>query len=322
MPRFGAVHGFGAVLPPEATPGAARNTLIEQGLTARLGTPLRTQECVYPVVRRANQAETRASSRPRPHLARGGSVVELLIVVAILLVVMAIAMPRLLAAKKSAQEASAVVFLRNLHSAQMQYYITHGSYAATFAELEGFLAANQGLAPLRQFAAGTSPVPIEAMPTLAFLLLPTPGLPDSQAYTSDGPKRPNETDQHADSGSAPIGSSPGSGNSNPARGSNGESSPGADQNGGGASESDPGSGPGGSSSSRGRDGSQDGAWSKADRMTYQGYEFYLLRPTAHTWNCLAMPVRDERNGHHYFADQSGAIRREYGRPASAQSPLL
>ncbi len=84
-------------------------------------------------------------------------------------------MPRLLAARRSVQQASAVVFLRNLHAAQEQYFVVHGQYAATFAELEGFLAANsQSLTPVETLRVRWQPVRNGSLPTLAFLLLPAP----------------------------------------------------------------------------------------------------------------------------------------------------
>lgn len=245
-------------------------------------------------------------------------------VLAILLVILAIALPRLMAARTSAQEASAVVFLRSLHAAQEQYYIAHGNYAATFAELEGYLASNGGaLAPLHAFSAGLTPQRNSTMPMLAFLLLPAPGMADESAYTGNGPKRPQGEDEQSGGGGTGLGDPAAGGGSNPPGKGNGDSGPGDGQ--GPGSGSDNGSDPsqqGGSPSGASPGGSQGGEWAKADRITYQGYEFYLLRPNAHSWNCLAMPVRNERSGHHYFADQTGTIRREFGKPASAQSPAI
>jgi type II secretory pathway pseudopilin PulG len=250
--------------------------------------------------------------------------VELLIVVAILLVVLAIALPRLMAARQTAQEASAVVFLRNLHAAQEQYYIVHRTYAATFAELEGYLASNGGaLAPQRAFPEGLTPLRNNTMPTLAFLLLPAAAMPDQSAYASNGPKRPQGNDEQSGGGGTGLGDPAAGGGSNPPGKGNGDSGPGGGQDPG--SGSDDGANPnqqGGSPSGAKPGGSQGGEWAKADRITYQGYEFYLLRPNAHSWNCLAMPVRNEQGGHHYFADQTGTIRREFGKPAGAQSPAL
>lgn len=56
----------------------------------------------------------------------GFSLIELLIVVAILGVIMAIAVPNLLSSKRAANEASAVSSLRTIHSCQMTYQATTG----------------------------------------------------------------------------------------------------------------------------------------------------------------------------------------------------
>ncbi len=274
-------------------------------------------------MRYANQGGEK-SSRVATRRARGTSLVEMLIVVSILLVILAIALPRLMAARQSAQQASAVVFLRNLHAAQEQYHFVNGTYAGTFAELEGYLAANGGgLATQPAFPVGLTPLRNSTMPTLAFLLLPTAAMPDQSSYASNGPKRPEGEDENSGGGGAGSGAPAGGGGSNPPGKGTNDSGPGAGQ--GPGSGSGDGSNPpeqGGSPSGGKPGGSQGGVWSKADRITYQGYEFYLLRLNAHSWNCLAMPVRNEHSGHHYFADQTGTIRREFGRPASAQSPAL
>jgi type II secretory pathway pseudopilin PulG len=273
-------------------------------------------------MRHASQSGQQSSGAARR--AKGASLVELLIVVAILLVILAIALPRLVAARATAQEASAVVFLRNLHAAQEQYYIVHGTYAATFAELEGYLASNGGaLAPPQVFPVGLSPLRNSTMPTLAFLLLPAPDVADGSAYSGNGPKRPEGEDEKSGGGGAGSGAPAGGGGSNPPGKGNDDRGSGGGQNPGSGSGNDSNAPEQGGSPSGGKpDGSKGGVWSKADRITYQGYEFYLLRPNAHSWNCLAMPARNEHSGHHYFADQTGTIRREFGKPASAQSPAL
>src|SRR5712691_6285639 len=74
---------------------------------------------------------------------KGFSLIELLIVVVIIGIIAAIAIPNLLAARRSANEGSAIASLRTLHGAQMTYAATHGNgkFAGTPGALDktGFL---------------------------------------------------------------------------------------------------------------------------------------------------------------------------------------
>ena len=76
---------------------------------------------------------------------KGFSLIELLIVVVIIGIIAAIAIPNLLAARRSANEGSAVSAMRTLHGAQMTYQATQGSgnYAgATSNDTTGLAALN------------------------------------------------------------------------------------------------------------------------------------------------------------------------------------
>jgi prepilin-type N-terminal cleavage/methylation domain-containing protein len=69
----------------------------------------------------------------------GFSLIELLIVVAIILIIAAIAIPNLLSGKMAANEASAVQSLRTIQSAETLYATTYPTvgYSATLASLGG-----------------------------------------------------------------------------------------------------------------------------------------------------------------------------------------
>src|SRR5271170_2823872 len=70
---------------------------------------------------------------------KGFSLIELLIVVAIILIIAAIAIPNLLRARIAANESSAVASIRTLNTAQISYnsaYPTVG-FASTLASLSG-----------------------------------------------------------------------------------------------------------------------------------------------------------------------------------------
>jgi prepilin-type N-terminal cleavage/methylation domain-containing protein len=66
---------------------------------------------------------------------KGFSLIELLIVVAIILIIAAIAIPNLLRARMSANEASAVGSLRTINTSEIQYNSTYGLGFGTLAQI-------------------------------------------------------------------------------------------------------------------------------------------------------------------------------------------
>lgn len=65
----------------------------------------------------------------------GFSLIELLIVIAIILIILAIALPRLGKARMSAYEMAALRTVTTIHTAEAQYFSQFGKFAGTLVEL-------------------------------------------------------------------------------------------------------------------------------------------------------------------------------------------
>jgi type IV pilus assembly protein PilA len=79
---------------------------------------------------------------------RGFSLIELLIVVAIILIIAAIAIPNLLRSKEASNEASAVGSMRTLNTASVTYSTTYGTYPASLTNLSPAATATSTSADL------------------------------------------------------------------------------------------------------------------------------------------------------------------------------
>lgn len=71
----------------------------------------------------------------RRRRARGFSLIELLIVIAIILIILAIAVPKLGSARMNANEMAVLRELQTINTAQTQYMSQFGTFATTLAQL-------------------------------------------------------------------------------------------------------------------------------------------------------------------------------------------
>jgi type IV pilus assembly protein PilA len=84
---------------------------------------------------------SRPDNSTRSQRQQGFSLIELLIVVAIILIIAAIAIPNMLASRKAANQASAVANIRTITSATVSYSVTYSNgYPASLAILGGLTA--------------------------------------------------------------------------------------------------------------------------------------------------------------------------------------
>ncbi len=66
---------------------------------------------------------------------RGFSLIELLIVIAIILIILSIALPQMSKSRMNAQEMAAVAEMGTINKAEVQYYSQFGQYATSLAQL-------------------------------------------------------------------------------------------------------------------------------------------------------------------------------------------
>jgi prepilin-type N-terminal cleavage/methylation domain-containing protein len=77
---------------------------------------------------------------------QGFSLIELLIVIAIILIIAAIAIPKLTTARMAAYEMASIRALHTINTAQIQYFSTYGRYGQSLMEL-GPPAGNANSSP-------------------------------------------------------------------------------------------------------------------------------------------------------------------------------
>jgi len=115
---------------------------------------------------------------------KGFSLIELLIVVAIILIIAAIAIPNLLRAKMAANEASAVASLRTINTCIVAYSNTYGTDPSNLASLAPATTPSSTSADLVDSLLGKDPAvksgysiaytPVAATPITQFSMLATP----------------------------------------------------------------------------------------------------------------------------------------------------
>jgi type IV pilus assembly protein PilA len=123
---------------------------------------------------------------------KGFSLIELLIVVAIILIIAAIAIPNLLRARISANEASAVSSLRTMNTACITYNSTYGQYPAALSNLGpagGGLPTSTSADLLDQILAPASGASTKSGYTFTF----TPGAGNANYTTLADPVTVNQT---------------------------------------------------------------------------------------------------------------------------------
>ena len=107
------------------------------------------------IMRGLNKSNT---SEGRNRAARGFSLIELLVVVAVILIIAGIAIPNLLRSRMAANEASAVATLRTLNTSAASYTFTYGFFPTNRANLGPAATPSSAAADLVDSVLGSDPV--------------------------------------------------------------------------------------------------------------------------------------------------------------------
>lgn len=295
--------------------------------------------------RRSKQMTPRSRGR---NSAAGFSLVELMVVMAIMLLLAAMALPRFLDAQMKAYEASAVSFLKVLQTNQESYRLAHGSYADNFTDLElnalgpadpgGLFAPSESpqlaalissLGPFSVYAAQESQQPPAKTPPPQTGDRPFGGTQPPKKRGSSGGALGGPAGGGTgggDRGGPAKGGSAGAGagSRRPRKGGAGGATQGGTPSGGGTGST----APGGSTAPQTGGGTSvtltptPAPAQKRNVVMKHNYIFTLLRPTLTTWACTVAPVRDRGNAKFFYFDQTGVMRAELGKVASVSSPQL
>jgi prepilin-type N-terminal cleavage/methylation domain-containing protein len=98
----------------------------------------------------------------------GFSLLELMVVMAIIMTIMAIGVPFYLSAIQQADQASAVSYMRQLQSAQEAYYLDNGVYCDNFSDLQYYFAGAAPAALPTSSSRGDFQLGLPFSPTMAF----------------------------------------------------------------------------------------------------------------------------------------------------------
>ena len=121
---------------------------------------------------------------------RGFSLIELLIVVAIILIISAIAIPNILRARMAADESAAAANLKNIRDSQGTYLTTYGSaigFADTLAKLGPGSPCNELHSCLQDSALGCAAAPCSKTGYLYYLVSSSSTFPIADYTTTATP---------------------------------------------------------------------------------------------------------------------------------------